>query len=84
MRIAFVDYAFENDGSASIAVVKIEGNTWTSVGSRTDSTGKTYQTKSVSTISDDGKTGSARVEYSEDGGKTWRLFFELTTSKDSE
>jgi hypothetical protein len=77
----YVDHAFDNDGSASTGVTTVNGNTWTSMSTRTDTKGKTFKVKGTSTLSSDGKTCAASAEVSADDGKTWTPLWELTLKK---
>jgi hypothetical protein len=67
----YVSHGSENDGTVNSGSTTISGNTWTSTGTRADSKGKVYKTKSITTFSSDGQTITSAVEYSADDGKTW-------------
>ncbi len=64
-------HGFENDGIANSSSTTLSGNTWTSIGSRTDTKGKVYKTRSVETFSSDGRSFTFIAEYSQDDGNTW-------------
>jgi hypothetical protein len=81
---SFVDYQFESDGQTESGLIKIEGNTWTATGNRSDRMGKNHKTKWSSTVSQDGKKRTSKVEYSTDDGKTWLTYFESTATKVSD
>ena len=73
---------FEGDGSVShaTATVSLDGSKTVSMGKR-EVKGKTYDTRYTNVLSADGKTRMAKCEYSDDGKKTWKLMFELTSKK---
>ena len=73
--------SFCNDGSVSTGVFTINGNVWSSSGTRTDAQGKICKVRDVSTFSADGKTRTGRVEFSLDDGKTWTFWFDTTMKK---
>jgi hypothetical protein len=81
---SFVDYSFENDGSIGTGPVMIDGNKWTGIRQRTDSSGRVYKLKFTSVFASDGRTTKDTQEYSDDDGKTWKPFFELTMNKVSD
>jgi uncharacterized protein (TIGR02246 family) len=72
----YVSHVFENSGRMGSATVTVDGNTWTGVGERTDSQGKTCKIRSSFSLAPDGNSGTAKGEYSEDGGRTWRVWWE--------
>lgn len=78
---SFMQYQFENDGSVGPNFVKIDGNSWKGNGTRTDRQGKSYEVKFAYQLSDDGTTDGGKVEYSSDGGKTWKPWFDITFKK---
>ncbi len=74
----YVNYGFENDGTVDAGSTTVSGNTWTLTGTRKDSKGTTYKTRSHNTISSDGRTSTFLTEYSADDGKTWLLAWKGT------
>jgi hypothetical protein len=80
----FVQYSFENDGSASSSSPTIEGDSWSGPGTRTDREGKTHDLRFASRLSEDGSTDTGKMEYSSDGGKTWKPWFDITFKKVAE
>ena len=71
MTKTYFSRGFENDGTATYSSTIINGNTWTNTGTRTDSKGKAYKTRSVATYSSDGQSQTFVTEYSADDGNTW-------------
>lgn len=73
---------FEGDGSVShaTATVSPDGKKTVSMGKR-EIKGKMYDTRYTNLLSADEKTRTAKCEYSDDGKKTWKLMFELTSKK---
>lgn len=67
----FVTHYFENDGNTSVGTLTVSNNTWTAQGSRMDSKGRVYLTRSTDVYASDGKSAKSVCEYSSDGGKTW-------------
>lgn len=67
----FINHSFENDGTIAVNTLTVSGNTWITQGTRTDSKGKVYRTKTVETFAADGKSSASLTEYSTDDGKTW-------------
>jgi len=67
----YFSHGFENDGTANSSSSTVSGNTWTSIGSRTDTKGKAYKTRNVNTFSSDGRTSTFVAEYSPDDGTSW-------------
>jgi hypothetical protein len=77
----FMQYQFENDGSVSPSALKIDGNSWGGQGTRADRQGKSYETRFAYELSEDETTDGGKVEYSSDGGKTWKPWFDITFKK---
>jgi len=74
-------HGFENDGIANYSSITSSGNTWTGIGSRTDTKGKIYKTRSVETFSSDGRSYTFSAEYSPDDGNTWLLLWKGTMKR---
>jgi hypothetical protein len=81
IRKTYVAYSFENDGKVTVGPITVSGNTWTTTGTRTDSKGKVYKTRTVTTYAADGKTSTDITEYSGDNGKTWLKAWTSTAKK---
>lgn len=79
----YQDRSFDNDGTASEATLSVSGNVWKYAGTTTDPKGKTYKTRTTSTLSADGTTCVQKSEFSMDDGKTWKPFWEDTMKKTS-
>lgn len=77
----YLDQHYDNDGFVGNGVTTVAGNTWTSMGTLTDSKGKVSKTRSASTFSSDGKTITTNAELSMDDGKTWMPLYDLTMKK---
>jgi hypothetical protein len=77
----YVSQTFDNDGMVSTEVWTLNGNTWKTTGTMTDSKGKTYQTRSSATFSTDGATLTFKAELLADDGKTWLPYWEDTNTK---
>jgi hypothetical protein len=77
----YTDFSFENDGTASYGFVTIDGNRWTGTRNRIGRDGKTYKLRWSTDFSEDGMSTQDKQEYSDDDGKTWQPFFELTMSR---
>jgi len=71
VKKTYFGHGFENDGNATSSSSTVSGNIWTDHGTRKDSAGKVYKTKSVETYSSDGNTSTFEAEYSPDDGKSW-------------
>ncbi|MBL9138499.1 MAG: DUF1579 family protein [Verrucomicrobiales bacterium] len=67
----YIGHGFENDGKSSQYSRSVNGNTWTTSGTRTDRKGLLYKTRSVWTYAADGKSATGMGEYSADDGRTW-------------
>lgn len=78
---SYVAHTFENDGKVTTCQLTVSGNTWTTMGSRTDSKGKVYKTRTVETYAADGKSSTEVTEYSSDNGKTWLMAWNSTAKK---
>ena len=74
----YFSHVFDNEGSARVSSLTIEGNTWTGLGRQTDKNGKVYKTRDLITLSADGRTFTEIAEYSTDDGKTWAVMFKIT------
>ncbi len=73
--------SFDNDGVISHSTATQSGEKWVALGSLTDSKGKTYQTRTTTTFSASGSVIQNVGEISEDGGKTWKPYWESTNTK---
>ena len=71
---------WEGDGAFSTGSMTVSGNCWTSVSTRTGSDGKAYQTRGVTTFSEDGKRATVKMELSSDG-TTWMPSYDLVMTK---
>jgi hypothetical protein len=80
----FIQYSFENDGSANPFSVTIDGNSWSGKGTRTDRRGKAHDLRVASQLSEDGTTERGKMEYSSDAGKTWKPWFDIMFKKEAE
>jgi hypothetical protein len=78
---SYLDQYFDNDGMVSKSVLTVSEHSWSSSGTATDSKGKTYKTRSVTTFAADGKTSKTKGEISIDDGKTWKPHWELSSKK---
>lgn len=77
---SYVAHHFENDGSSEVSELKINDHTWTIFGSR-GAGGKTYATRTVLTFSADGRSMNEEAAYSEDGGKSWKPWYQATMTR---
>lgn len=77
---AYFNHNFENDGSASVGSIVVNGNTWTTTGTRTHK-GKVYSMRTTEVYSADGNTSKSVTEYSADRGKTWQKAWTSTATK---
>ena len=77
----YLDQSFDNDGFASSGVTTVDGNTWAGTETRIDRKGKVYKAKYLNMLSADGKTCISKTDLSEDDGKTWLPWWELTMKK---
>lgn len=77
---AYAVFVFENDGSTSTGSLTVSGKTWTGVTSRAGVDGKVYQTRSVTTFSDDGRSATTKVAISPDGS-SWVAAFEYVMKR---
>jgi hypothetical protein len=77
----YVEHAYENDGTVTSAVVTVNGNRWTSTGTRKDGHGKQYMIRHASTYAPDGQSSTFKAEYSADEGKTWLAMWEGTMKR---
>lgn len=77
----YVFQSFDPTGNVSSGSVEMNGNTWTATAIRVDPKGQRVHVRGTFTLSPDGKTISNKQEYSLDEGKTWALWWELTSKK---
>lgn len=77
----YVSHGFENDGTTNVNSTAIDGNTWTSTGTRTDSKGTVYKTRTKVTYATDGRSSTFAAEYSADDGKTWLPMWSGTSKR---
>jgi hypothetical protein len=77
----YLSQTFDNDGMVATEVWALEGRTWKTTGTMTDSKGKTYQTRSSATFSADGATLTFKAELLADDGKTWLPYWEDTNTR---
>lgn len=72
---------FDNDGVVRRSTDTVKGDTWTSLGTATDSTGKTYMSRCTTTFAADGTSFRQRAELSLDDGKTWKPHWDAVGRK---
>jgi hypothetical protein len=81
VKKTYFSHSFENDGTVSVSTMSVDGNKWTTMGTRTDNKGKVYKMRTVDTYSADGKTSKSVTDYSADDGKTWHKAWIFTATK---
>jgi hypothetical protein len=72
---------FDSEGWVTRSATMVKGDTWTDIGSMADGQGKTYQTRTITTYSPDGKKCVRKAEISADGGKSWLTWWTLAGKK---
>ena len=77
----YVFQSFDPEGNVFNGSVTVNGNTWTATAIRVDPKGQRVHIRGTSTLSPDGKTIQQKQEYSLDEGKTWALWWEMTSKK---
>jgi hypothetical protein len=77
----YISYGFENDGTVYSSSGTCDGTTWTSSRIRGDHKGTSYKTRSVSTLSADGKSMMFSAEYSANDGAAWLPLWKGTMKK---
>ncbi len=77
----YLSHGYDTDGFVGNDVLTLNGDTWTSTGTVTDSKGKVYKSRSSSTFSSDGKSFTVKGELSVDEGKTWIPWWEETMKR---
>ena len=78
---SYVGMSFTPSGAVDTGKVIIDGNTWMSTGELRDKSGKVWKTRDTTTFSPDGRTSTGRQEYSPDDGKTWLLWYTMSSKK---
>lgn len=78
---AYRDRHFDNDGLVGSSMTMVNGNTWTSSGTSTDSKGKNLRNRTTATFSADNNSVAIQAEISLDDGTTWMPLYELTMKK---
>jgi hypothetical protein len=81
---SFLSHGYDNDGFVTSGVMTISGSHWTTTGSQTDSKGKTYKNRFLTTLSADRKKRIIKAELSADDGKTWIKYWDLEATKVSQ
>jgi len=79
-----IQYEFDNEGIVSRLPITIDGRSVIAPTTRTDRQGKTYHVRYTSRLSEDGTTDIGKMEYSADGGREWKTWYEPTYKKVSE
>lgn len=77
----YISQTFDNDGMVATESWALEGLTWKTTGTMTDTKGKAYQTRSSATFSLDGRTLTFKAELLAEDGKTWLPYWEDTNTK---
>ncbi len=78
----YIDHSFNNDGFTTVSTVTVNGDSWTTTSTGTDSKGKTFKTRETTTFAADGRSSTSKSEYLAENG-TWKPFYELTSKKTS-